>query len=388
MNKTRIIFFAGKGGVGKTTIAAATAIRIASTKRSVLLVSTDPAHSLRDLAEALPGDNPVVLEIDPYQELEQNWGHVRDYLSSLITALGSEDPAISELAMIPGLDNLFGLLRLYDVIRKGSYDTVVVDMAPTGESLRLLGLHQAISLALRITTVLEKYLVTPVIRPASRVSRALRTVVAPAEVAHSWQQLLRNLLDMRRLLSEEAVTSVRLVTLAERMVIAETKRTLTYLNLFGFVVDLVVVNRLFPRSDDSTFWHAWHLTQQENLSDIDTSFAPLPIRKLPLYERELHSHEDLTSVAGSMYADADANDMFYTEPLMKLEKADGKPSLAVRLPFACQDDIELERRGHELFLRSGGYIRSLTLPDSLYGYQASTARYDEGWLRIAFTKDT
>lgn len=387
MRPTRIIFFAGKGGVGKTTTATATALRTVATDRHVLLVSTDPAHSVRDCIGLLPSVPPnlTVLEIDPHHELEQNWGQIRDYLTSLIVALGADQPVTAELAMIPGLDNLFSLLRLHDAICNKYYDVVIVDMAPTGESLRLLGLHQAISLALKITTYLEKYLVSPVIRPASKVSKSLRVVVAPEAVAKAWQDLLRKLLDMQRMLTQDAVTSVRLVTQPEKMIVAETKRTLTYLSLFGFTVDCVIVNRIIPPSAGA-FLDAWSQTQITYREDIHETFNPIPVREVLMLDHEISTADDLIDIGRQIYADDDPADLLFHQPLVKLMQSPGHADFSIFIPHLDSEAMELNKQGGEIWIRVRHYMRRYAIPDSLAGMYPVRAQYEDGWLHITFEK--
>lgn len=362
----------------------------ANGNRRILLVSTDPAHSLRDCIGVIPvvPPNLTIFEIDPYRELEQNWGQIRDYLTSLIVALGADQPVTAELAMIPGLDNLFSLLRLHDAIRHEAYDVVIVDMAPTGESLRLLGLHQAISLALKITTYLEKYLVSPVIRPASRVSKSLRVVVAPEAVAKAWQNLLRKLLDMQRMLTQDAVTSVRLVTQPEKMIVAETKRTLTYLSLFGFTVDCVIVNRVIPPATAGSFLSAWSSAQKLYREDIYETFNPIPVREVMMLDHEVGTADDLDEVGRQMYGSDDPAQLLYHQPLVRLTQVPGSAEFSIFIPHLDAEAMDLHKQANELWIRVHHYVRRYAIPDSLSGLNPTRARYDQGWLHITFEKAT
>jgi len=394
LKKTRIIFFAGKGGVGKTTAASATAVQAASQGYRTLILSTDPAHSLSDIFDIRFSGETIAInenldfyEIDPYHELNANWGHIRDYLSSLMISLGADESLSGELATIPGMDNLFSLLRIREFHYCQKYDVIIIDMAPTGESLRLLSLPQAISLALKITRYLEKYLVSPVIRPASRMSKSLRAVVAPQEVTKSWEAILQKLLDIRKILEHDTVASTRLILTPEKMVINESQRALTYLNLFGMTVDMVVANRIIPSSAENGYFGDWVKTQTKYLDRIEKLFSPIPIRTVPFLKNEISTLADLKSFSEILYGDQDATKLFYAERPVKLKRSKNESVFSIQLPFMKPDTIELTRRGSELFVQIDRQIRSYIIPDSLSGFSPSSADYVDGWIQITFKKD-
>jgi arsenite-transporting ATPase len=393
LKKLRIIFFSGKGGVGKTTIAAATALRTAEQGYRTIIISTDPAHSLSDTFEQRPSSgiqkiskNLDAIEIDPYSELDSNWGHIRDYISSLMVALGADAIIAGELATIPGMDNLFSLLRIKEFHDSGKYDVLIVDMAPTGDSLRLLSLPQIVSVALKITRYLEKYIVSPVIRPASRVSKSLRAVVAPEKVAKSWESVLEKLLDMRKLFESNAITSTRLILNPEKMVINESQRALTYLYLFGMLTDQIIVNRVMPKDTVNSYFRDWYQIQQKHLVTIHDTFAPLPIVEVPFFKDEVVGISNLNHLGKMLYGDEDPSKLFYTEKPVKIISRKKENIFAVQIPFADQHKIELSSRGNELLLQLGSQIRSYIIPDSLSGLHPSGAEYHDGWLEIKFEK--
>ncbi|NUM81294.1 ArsA family ATPase [bacterium] len=394
MNKTRIIFFAGKGGVGKTTTAAATAIRSAQNGYRTLIMSTDPAHSLADTFECLINRNVTAIrpnldafEIDPYFELDSNWGEIRDYLSSLIISLGADASLAGELATIPGMDNLFSLLRIREFHQSQQYDVIIVDMAPTGESLRLLSLPDAISLALKVTRYLEKYLVSPVIRPASKMSKSLRAVIAPEEVAKSWETLLEKLLDVRKILEADTVTSTRLVLNPEKMVINESQRALTYLNLFGITVDCIIVNRLIPDAVQDSYFHDWYSLQQRHLKNVYELFSPLPIKTVPFFKEEVIGIAKLNLLAECLYDNDDPTHLFYSERPVKIIVTKEERIFAVQAPFIKPGLIELSTRGNELMIQIGNQLRSFIIPDSLSGLSPTNAVYTDGWIHVKFQKN-
>lgn len=393
MKKTRIIFFSGKGGVGKTTTAAATALRSASLGHKTIIISTDPAHSLSDTFEFYLSQNTCEIEhnldgieIDAFHELDTNWGHIKEYLSSLIVALGADDAMAGELAIIPGMDNVFSLLRIKEFYESGRYDTIIIDMAPTGESLRLLSLPQIVSMALKITRYLEKYIVSPVIRPASRMSKSLRAVVAPESVTHSWELVLEKLLDIRKLFEQETVTSTRLVLNPEKMVINETQRAWTYLNLFGMTTDQIIINRVIPQEGLQGYFKERKSTQQKNLKTIYDNFNPLPIVEVPQFKDEVIGKERLLELGRSIYKNTDPAELFYAEKPVRIYSSKTAKIFAIKAPFVENNSIGVNKRGNELIVSIGNQIRSFILPDSLSLLKTEGAEYNDGWLEIKFRR--
>lgn len=393
LKKLRIIFFAGKGGVGKTTTAAATALRCASLGHRTVLMSTDPAHSLSDSLEKhlsgtiqtiFPGLDAV--EVDPFTELDNNWGRIRDYLGSLLVSLGADESLAGELATIPGMDNLFSLLRIKEIYDSNQYDVLIVDMAPTGESLRLLSLPQAVSLALKITRYLERYVLSPVIRPASRVSRSLRNVVAPEEVTRLWENVLEALLETRRILEELTVTSTRLVLQPERMVLSESQRAFTYLNLFGMITDMIIINRVLPAGIQDRHFAQWSASQMKYLAEIRQQYSPLPIVEVPLFPHEMIGPARLAELGDALYSRSDPMSLMVSTRPIQIRHSKKTPVFSVLLPGATPDNIELTHRGNELIIRLNHQIKSYILPDSFSGMQPSGADYHDGWIDIVFER--
>lgn len=393
MKKLRVIFFSGKGGVGKTTTAAATALYTASLGYSTVVISTDPAHSLSDtfqinLTHSVQTitTNLDGIEIDAFHELDNNWGQIKDYLSSLIVTLGAEDAIAGELAIIPGMDNLFSLLRIKEFYDSGKYDVLIIDMAPTGESLRLLSLPQIVSMALKITRYLEKYIVSPMIRPASKISKSLRAVIAPEAVTRSWEQVLEKLLDMRKLFEQQSVTSTRLVLNPEKMVINESQRAWTYLNLFGMITDQIIINRVIPKDGLQGYFKDLASTQKKHLKSIYENFSPLPIVEVPYFKDEVIGVSRLRQLAKLIYKDQDPSDLFYSEKPIRIYSTKKEKIFAVKTPFVENNKIGVTIRGNELIIGIGTQMRSFVLPDSLSLLQTEGAEYNEGWLEIKFRK--
>ncbi len=393
MKKARIIFFSGKGGVGKTTTAAATALRAASLGHKTIIISTDPAHSLSDtfqtdISQSIKeiSGNLDGIEIDAFHELDTNWGHIKDYLSSLIVTLGADDAMAGELAIIPGMDNVFSLLRIKEFYESGNYDTLIIDMAPTGESLRLLSLPQIVSMALKITRYLEKYIVSPVIRPASKMSKSLRAVVAPESVTHSWELVLEKLLDIRKLFEQETITSTRLVLNPERMVINETQRAWTYLNLFGMITDQIIINRVIPKEGLQGYFKERAATQQKNLKMIYDNFSPLPMVEIPHFQDEVIGLSRLEELGNRLYRTSDPAALFYSEKPVRIYSSKKEKIFAIKAPFVENHNISVNTRGNELVVSIGNQIRSFVLPDSLSVLKTDSAVYNNGWLEIRFKR--
>ncbi|RFM24244.1 MAG: arsenic-transporting ATPase [Candidatus Thermochlorobacter aerophilum] len=392
----RIIFFTGKGGVGKTSSAAATAIKCAERGYNTVVMSTDPAHSLADsLGVPLSGKVQRVLprlsaiEIDPYVELNENWGAIRDFIANLLMTLGADQTIAGELASVPGMAELFSLLRLRDFYGKGEYDVVVVDMAPTGETLRLLSLPEVLAWLLKVTRVIEKFIMAPVLRPISKVTPGLDKIVAPEHVAAMWDRSLDRLKDIREIMDKKATTSVRLVMNPEKMVIAESQRAMTYLNLYGMHVDAAIVNRIIPDEAKDGYYAEWHESQQRYLAQIVNDFSPMPIFKVPLFKSEVTGIERLRQLADILYGDIDPAKLLYEERPLSIRQEEHGAVLRIKLPFTPTDKIQLSRLGATLTLRVGTRYRDIVLPDSLAGLEPQEAQmFADGYLEIKFASPT
>ncbi|MCS7014247.1 MAG: ArsA family ATPase [Chloroherpetonaceae bacterium] len=390
----RIIFFTGKGGVGKTSSAAATALRCAELGYNTVVMSTDPAHSLADsLGVPLSGKVQTVLprldavEVDPYVELNENWGAIRDFVASLLITLGAEESIAGELASIPGMAELFSLLRLRDFYSKGQYDVVVVDMAPTGETLRLLSLPEVLAWLLKVTRVIEKYIMAPVLRPISKVTPGLDKIVAPEHVAMMWDRSLDRLKDIREIMDKKAVTSARLVMNPEKMVIAESQRAMTYLNLYGMHVDAAIVNRVIPEEAKDGYYAEWYASQKRYLEIIENDFSPMPIFRVPLFKSEVTGIDRLRLLAEKLYGDVDPAKLLYEEKPIAIRQEEHGAVLRLKLPFAPTDKIQLSRLGATLTLRVGTRYRDIVLPDSLAGLEPQEAlMLQDGYLEIKFVQ--
>jgi arsenite-transporting ATPase len=384
----RILLYTGKGGVGKTTIAAATALRCAELGYRTLVLSTDAAHSLSDSFDAPIGSKPNQMaaklwaqETDLSTAVNDNWVTIQKWIASLLAWRGLEDVVADEMAFLPGMEELANLLYIVSYAESGQYDTVVVDSAPTGETLRLLSFPEMLDWWMRRLFPIERRVVSAV-RP---VLRPLINVPLPGEeVLDAVQQLFPQLESMRTLLTDPAKTSIRLVLNPEKMVIKETQRTFTYLNLYGYGTDLVVCNRLIPEEVTDHYFDFWKTNQEQYYKDIEERFAPLPVFGLPLLEKEVVGVEMLKATAKELYGDRDPTQLFYTGKAQNFEKVEGQYLLSFDFPYTTKDEIDLSRNGDELIIRLGAYRRNIILPRSIVKLKVAGAKFEGGKLVVRF----
>jgi arsenite/tail-anchored protein-transporting ATPase len=386
----RIILFTGKGGVGKTTVASATALRIAASARKTLLMSTDPAHSVADAFGIELGSEPTEVgrnlwaeQIDPQQRLEENWREIQDHAVNVLQWAGLAEVEAEELSVIPGLDEIFSLADVKRHHDEGPYDAVIVDCAPTGETLRLLSLPDIIQWYMEKIFPVERRIVGA-IRPVAK--RVTSLPLPDDDVYDAVKRFYNRLEGVRRVLTDPATTSVRLVVNPERMVIAEAQRTFTYLNLFGYRVDAIVANRLLPDEVSDPYFDRWKQLQQEHLATIDSSFSPVPILRARLREQELVGTDLLSSLGDELYDETDAADVLFTDDPMAVTKEGTAYMLTLRLPFARKEELELSAKGDELFIRVGPYRRTIMLPKVLASRELTSAKLTDDRLEITFER--
>lgn len=386
----RIVLFTGKGGVGKTTIASATALRIAATGVKTLVMSTDPAHSLSDAFDVELGTEPVEVapnlwaeQLDPQRQLEDGWQDIQNHALRLLNWAGLNEVESEELALIPGLDEIFSLADVKRHHDEAVYDVLIVDCAPTGETLRLLSLPDVLSWYMERIFPVERR-VMGVLRP---VAKKMTTLPLPGEEVYDAVRRFYDRLDgVRRILTDGAVTSVRLVVNPERMVIAEAKRTFTYLNLFGYRVDALVTNRLLPDTISDPYFARWKKVQAEHRATIHDAFAPVPILNARLRETELIGADLLADVGREVYGELDAADVLHEDDPMTITRRGEGYVLALKLPFATHDDLELSTKVDELFVKVGPYRRTIMLPRMLASKSITSAKLVEDRIEINFDR--
>jgi len=386
----RVLLFTGKGGVGKTTVAAATAVRAASAGSRTLVLSTDPAHSLADSFEVPIGGRPTEIaprlwgqQIDAQERLEDNWREIQDYFIQVMNWAGTETIQAEELTVLPGLDEIFALIDVKNHVESGDYDVIVVDCAPTAETLRLLSLPEIMNWYIdRIFPVQRR--AVKAVRPI--LTRTTTLPIAGDAVFAAVERLHRNLESVHQILTDEKVASVRLVVNPEKMVISEARRTYTYLGLFGYRVDAVVVNRIIPADVTDPYFGKWKDIQAEHLATVHESFEPVPILEVRLFDREMVGVPLLEEMAGEVYASLDAMAVLYRDDPIRVKRRGGGYVLTLRLPFVSRDDMDVHRRGEELYVRVGSYKRNLVLPQSLKRMVVREAHFAGDHLEILFAK--
>ena len=387
----RILLYTGKGGVGKTSVAAATALRCADLGYRTVVVSTDAAHSLADSFDTHIGNEPVEIaprlkgqEIDVLHQMEQYWGTVQTWLSTVLTWRGIDELIADEASILPGMDELASLLQIVNLHDSGDYDVVIVDCAPTGETLRFLSLPEVAKWYLSHVFPFQRQTV----RLAGPLIKSITDLPIPDDkVFDAIKDLILQLDRMHQLLAEPERSSVRLVLNPEKMVIKEAQRTFTYLNLYGYSTDLIVSNRIIPATVGDQYFTAWKDAQTRYGGLVEEAFSPLPIFKVPLMDQEVVGIEMLRKMAGAIYGEADPAKLFYAGHPQSIDKVDGGYRLKIRLPFISKEDVKLARSGDELAISIGNFRRNVILPRALALLEVKQAKFEEDALVLAFAEN-
>jgi arsenite-transporting ATPase len=386
----RIVLFTGKGGVGKTTVAAATAVRAARSGQRTLVTSTDPAHSLADSFDLPLGDDTVQIadnlwaeQIDAQARLEANYRDIQEHVISLLSWMGVDSVEAEELSVIPGLDEIFSLTDMRRHADSGKFDLLIVDCAPTAETLRLLSLPEVMNWYIERIFPIHRG-VTKTIRPV--LTRMTSMPIPDERIFAAVERLHRNLEAVRRLLTDEKESSVRLVVNPERMVIAEARRTYTYLSLFGYRVDAVVVNRIIPDEVNDPYFGKWKDIHTEHIHEIERSFQPVPILRARLFEQEMVGMDLLERMGEEVYGDLETAAVLHRDQPIKVRKRGQWYVLVMRLPFTDRGDIDVHRKADELYVRVGSYKRSLILPHALQRLEVKQARLSDEGLEVRFAE--
>ncbi len=384
----RTILYTGKGGVGKTSVAAATARRCAAAGLRTVVLSTDPAHSLADVLETPVGSEPSELapnlwaqQVSAQEELERHWSAVQDWLGQVLVERGVERIAAEELTVPPGGDELFSLLRLKRHVEEGEWDVIVVDCAPTGETLRLLSFPEAARWWLGKLMGRETQLLAAA-RPLARAFLDLR--LPDDEVMGEVQGLVANLVAMHDILRDRSAVSVRLVMTPDRMVVAEAMRTFTYLSLYGYLTDAVIVNRVFPDELAGTYFGAWRDVQRRELERVREGFAPVPVLPAPYFEAEVIGGAMLDRLGDALFSADDAAALLHEGLAQEFGLDDGAGHVRLAVPFAGKGDVSLKKVGDELVVRVDGRKRTVVLPPALAALKPAGAALDDGTLVVRF----
>jgi arsenite-transporting ATPase len=385
--------FTGKGGVGKTSLAAATGVRLAQLGRQTLIMSIDPAHSLADCFDLdndlfhvqtsdpfQISDRLSILELNIQKEIKRHWQEISSYVSSVLRTTGISGVEAEELAILPGMEELSAMMYINQYRREQRYDVIVLDAAPTAESLRFISMP----------TTLDWYMkhIFPFQRNLLKAVRPIANRVAPFELPTdsyfiNIRELFQKLEGVDEIMEDPQVTSVRLVTNPEKMVLRETQRAFVYFSLHGLTVDSIIVNRVLPAEVMDTWFNDWHMSQENVLREIDEYFAPVPVKRVPLFAREVLGKQRLHDLATLLYpGDEDPSAVTRTEKPYSFGKRDGIYEIRVHLPFAAKGEVGLFKKGDELVVEIGTLRRHIGLPRSMAMLLPSRAKLENGLLTV------
>ncbi len=384
----RIILYTGKGGVGKTSVAAATAVSSAKQGLRTLVVSTDPAHSLGDSFDRKLSYEPTEImtnlwaqEIDTVHEIEEGWGKVQKYLTDLFTSKAVKDITTQELTIFPGMEDLLSLLKILKYYKEGRFDVIIIDCAPTGETLALLSFPEMLRWWMEKLFPIKKKaikVVGPVVEPI------LGIPMPSGEVMNEIDNMYYELDEMKKVFSNRDITSIRIVVNPEKMVIKEAQRSFTYLNIYDFNVDAVVVNKVIPDNVTDDYFKAWKDIHKKYKSDIIESFDPIPIYYAPLFETEVVGTGMLNRMAEEVFKKENPVNIKYKGRAQRIDNEDGCYVLTMEMPFLEKKDLSLNQKGDELIVKAGGIKRNITLPRTLLNYSIRKAKFDDQHLKIWF----
>lgn len=384
----RILLYTGKGGVGKTSIAAATACKIAESGKRVLIMSTDQAHSLGDSFDRKLGNEPLeitehlyAMEIDAVAESEHAWGNIKDYMKKLLTSRSGESIEAEELLVFPGFEELFSLFEILEIYEAQNYDVLIVDCAPTGETISLLKFPEMFGDLLgKIMPMKRKALKVagPLVEKTMKIPMPKDTLFDEVEI------LCRKIEQLQELMSDKDVLSLRIVTTPEKIVVKEAKRNFAYLHMYDYNVDAIIVNKVYPKSSLEGYFNQWIENQQNSLQDIRQSFFDIPVFEMEFLKHELRTVERLKVAADMVYRDTDPAAVLAVQSIFVLEKVQEKYCLKIALPFVDKQELELEQKGEELALTIKNERRNLILPPKLREYEVAGAKYEDNVLKIEF----
>ncbi|MBN1410394.1 MAG: ArsA family ATPase [Spirochaetales bacterium] len=388
----RIILYTGKGGTGKTSIAAATAFKSAAQGQKTLVVSTDAAHSLGDSLDRklTPepmeiGSNLFAQEIDPIYEVEKGWGKVQEYLTALFTSKTIKDITTEELTVFPGMEELLSLLRILKYHEEKAFDVIIIDCAPTGETLALLSFPEMLRWWMDKLFPMKRKaikLVRPVVEPLFGIPMPSDGVMG--EIQNIYNQLDR----MRVLLSDRSVTSIRIVVNPEKMVIKESQRSFTYLNIYDFNIDAIIVNRVIPESVTDEYFRGWKDIQKKYKDMILESFSPVPVYYAPLFEQEIVGLPMLARMGDEVFKDENPTEIKYNMRTQEVKKESGGYTYSLYMPFTDKKELSLNQKSDELIIRTASLKRTITLPRTLLNLEITGAQFKDDRLVIRFGEKT
>ena len=387
----RIILFTGKGGVGKTSIAAATALRCADLGYKTKVYSTDAAHSLADSFNKEIGSTDTVIkknlvaqEIDVNEEIRRNWGPIQGFIQQFLKYRGMENLIAEEMAVFPGMEEVFSLLELKDRVAREDFDVVIIDCAPTGDTLRLLACPDIAKWYMEKIFNIERK-VFKAVRPVAQ--RFVDMPLPTDDVFDSMEGLYKNLIGIKEVLTDREISSIRIVLNPEKMVIKESQRAYTFLNLFGYSVDAVIANRILPEEIKDPYYRKWKEIQAKHMKEVEASFSPLPIFLSKFWDQEVIGMKQLSRMAEDIYGDKDPTSVFFKEKPMEITGSDGCYDLYLKLPFATKEDLDIWVHGDELTIKFLNFKRNILLPRALSSLKLRKAEFIGNTLKVNFGGD-
>lgn len=394
--KPRIILYAGKGGVGKTSIAAATALRCARQGHKTIVISLDLAHSLSDsfdlsvdLYDTNKGDpvkiedNLWIQEIDIHREIERHWGDIYKYFSLLLNNAGLDEVVAEELAVIPGMEDIVFLLYINRYVAENQFDVLILDCAPTGESLRFVSMPSTFAWYMNKVYRVERGLAR-LVRPVAKI---MSNVLLPEDnYFKTLQELYRQLKGVDKLLLDREITSIRLVTNAEKMVVRETQRAFMYFSMFGMLVDSVIINRLMPQEIDSEYFKNWALKQKAYADKIKDYFEPVPVKSIPIFNNEITGISQLDLLGKEIFQENDPAGIFFKDPPYSFITNHKSCKIEIKLPGIKKGNVDLLKNGEELIVKVGNRKRYIMLPRMFAKRQPSKAKFEGEKLCVYFEK--
>lgn len=382
----RVIIYTGKGGVGKTSMAAATACKIAKTGKKVLVMSTDRAHSLGDSFDCkidkeptFLADNLYAMEIDTVYESEKSWGNLKDYFKQLLTMKGGSGIEAEELLVFPGLEELFSMFKILEVYESREYDTIIVDCAPTGETLALLKYPE------RLSGMIKKVL--PIkragVKSVGKVVETVMKIPMPRDrVFDDIEYLMDKMQRLQDLMLNKEVASLRVVTTPENIVIREAKRNFTCLYLYHYNVDAIIINHIYPARAMEGYFNKWIKRQEEALREIKESFSEVPRFYVELQKQELRTLDLLGKVGDSVFGELDPDDILFQKEIYSIDSE--KRCLKIYLPFAEKEELRLEQDKKELVVGVRNESRRFPIPVEFAQKEVTGAKFENGYLNISF----
>jgi len=388
----RVILFTGKGGVGKTTVSAATAALCAEMGYRTLVLSTDSAHSLRDSYDCFIDNEPTRImenlhgqEIDVTQQIVKNWGPIHKFFQEFLQNRGFGNIVAEELAIFPGMEEIFNLLEVLHHYKSGLYDVIVIDCAPTSDTARLLTIPDIFKWYMEKIFHIERR-VMKAVRPVAK--RFVEIPLPEDEVFQNVEMLYGRVIDMKELLLDDNATSMRVVFNPEKMVIKESQRTYAFLNLFRFPIDAVIANRILPDEITDPYYGKWKEIQSENMGLAEESFSPLPILKCKLWDREVVGISMLAGVGREIYANEDPTRIFHKGKVVEIIEKPGQYELLFHLPTVEKEDVDVFVHGDELVIKFRNFRRNVVLPRKLASGKIIEANFNDQTLRVRFHRTT